>query len=99
MQYESLTLALAYIHGGLLKFCERDERVVTATCNNKGVCLTDLRNGSRRGRLPEVRGQIVRDWSNITECQSPMSPGKWESRLRWLRRSLRQVCRASQQRS
>jgi hypothetical protein len=36
------------------------ERVVAAACKKNGVSLTELRSGSRRGRLPAVRAQIVR---------------------------------------
>jgi lambda repressor-like predicted transcriptional regulator len=36
------------------------ERVVAAGCKKNGVSLTELRNGSRRGKLPEVRAQIVK---------------------------------------
>jgi hypothetical protein len=36
------------------------ERVVAAGCKNNGVSLTELRSGSRRGRLPAVRVKIVR---------------------------------------
>jgi len=36
------------------------ERVVAAACKKNGVSLTELRSGSRRGRLPAVRAEIVR---------------------------------------
>jgi REP-associated tyrosine transposase len=36
------------------------ERVVAEECKKSGVSLTELRSGSRRGRLPEVRTKIVR---------------------------------------
>jgi putative transposase len=36
------------------------ERVVAEECRKSGVSLTELRSGSRRGRLPEVRTKIVR---------------------------------------
>jgi len=36
------------------------ERMVAAGCKKNGVSLTELRNGSRRGKLPEVRAQIVK---------------------------------------
>lgn len=36
------------------------ERVVAEGCKKKGVSLTELRNGSRRGKLPAVRAQIVK---------------------------------------
>ena len=36
------------------------ERVVAEECKKSGVSLTELRSGSRRGRLPGVRTKIVR---------------------------------------
>jgi REP element-mobilizing transposase RayT len=36
------------------------ERVVVAACKKNGVSLTELRSGSRRGRLSVVRAKIVR---------------------------------------
>ena len=36
------------------------ERVVVAACKKDGLSLTELRSGSRRGRLPAVRVKIVR---------------------------------------
>jgi hypothetical protein len=36
------------------------ERVVAEECKKSGVSLTELRSGSRRGRLPAVRTKIVR---------------------------------------
>ena len=36
------------------------ERVVAEECKKSGVSLTELRSGSRRGRLPTVRTKIVR---------------------------------------
>jgi putative transposase len=36
------------------------ERVVAKGCKKNGVSLTELRNGSRRGKLPVVRAQIVK---------------------------------------
>jgi REP-associated tyrosine transposase len=36
------------------------ERVIAAACKKNGVSLTELRNGSRRGRVPAVRAEIVR---------------------------------------
>ncbi len=36
------------------------ERVVAEECKKSGVSLTELRSGSRRGRLPAVRAKIVR---------------------------------------
>jgi hypothetical protein len=36
------------------------ERVVAAACKKNGVSLTEPRSGSRRGRLPSVRADIVR---------------------------------------
>lgn len=36
------------------------ERVIVAACKKNGVSLTELRSGSRRGRLPAVRAEIVR---------------------------------------
>jgi hypothetical protein len=36
------------------------ERVVAEECKKSGVSLTELRGGSRRGRLPAVRTKIVR---------------------------------------
>ena len=36
------------------------ERVVAEECKRSGVSLTELRSGSRRGRLPAVRTKIVR---------------------------------------
>jgi hypothetical protein len=36
------------------------ERVVAEECKKSGVSLTELRSGSRRGRLPAVRTRIVR---------------------------------------
>jgi putative transposase len=36
------------------------ERVVATACKKDGVSLTELRSGSRRGRLPAVRVKIVR---------------------------------------
>jgi len=36
------------------------ERVVAAACKKNGVSLTEMRSGSRRGRLPAVRAEIVR---------------------------------------
>ena len=36
------------------------ERVVLEECKKSGVSLTELRSGSRRGRLPTVRTKIVR---------------------------------------
>lgn len=35
------------------------ERVVAEKCKKSGVSLTELRSGSRRGRLPAVRAKIV----------------------------------------
>jgi putative transposase len=35
------------------------ERVVAATCKKDGISLTELRSGSRRGKLPAVRVKIV----------------------------------------
>ena|ERR1051325_2424368 len=35
------------------------ERVVAAACKKDGVSLTELRSGSRRGKLPAVRMKIV----------------------------------------
>ena len=35
------------------------ERVVAEECKKSGVSLTELRSGSRRGRLPAVRTKIV----------------------------------------
>ena len=35
------------------------ERVVAEACKKNGVSLTELRSGSRRGKLPAVRGKIV----------------------------------------
>jgi hypothetical protein len=35
------------------------ERRVAEGCKKNGVSLTELRSGSRRGRLPEVRAKIV----------------------------------------
>ena len=35
------------------------ERVIAETCRKNGVSLTELRNGSRRGKLPGVRVKIV----------------------------------------
>jgi hypothetical protein len=36
------------------------ERVVAPACREDGVSLTELRSGSRRGRLPAVRVKIAR---------------------------------------
>jgi REP element-mobilizing transposase RayT len=36
------------------------ERRVAEGCKKNGVSLTELRSGSRRGRLPEIRAKIVR---------------------------------------
>jgi putative transposase len=36
------------------------ERVVAEECKKSGVSLTELRNGSGRGRLPVVRTKIAR---------------------------------------
>jgi len=36
------------------------ERVVAEECKKSRVSLTELRSGSRRGRLPAVRTKIVR---------------------------------------
>jgi putative transposase len=35
------------------------ERVVVEECKKSGVSLTELRSGSRRGRLPAVRTTVV----------------------------------------
>jgi len=35
-------------------------RIVAEECKKSGVSLTELRSGSRRGRLPAVRTRIVR---------------------------------------
>ena len=35
-------------------------RIVAEECKKSGVSLTELRSGSRRGRLPAVRTKIVR---------------------------------------
>jgi putative transposase len=35
------------------------ERVVAAACKKDGISLTELRSGSRRGKLPAVRVKIV----------------------------------------
>src|SRR5438094_4635091 len=35
------------------------ERIVAEECKKSGVSLTELRNGSRRGRLPAVRTKIT----------------------------------------
>jgi hypothetical protein len=35
------------------------ERVVAEACREKGVSLTELRSGSRRGQLPAVRVKIA----------------------------------------
>ena len=44
---------------GLRKTKRHAERVVAEGCKKNGVSLTELRSGSRRGRLPEVRAKIV----------------------------------------
>jgi len=44
----------------LRKIKRHAERVVAEGCKKNGVWLTELRNGSRRGKLPEVRAQIVK---------------------------------------
>jgi REP element-mobilizing transposase RayT len=47
------------------------ERVVAAACKKNGVSLTELRSGSRRGRLPSLRAGIVRALVENYGCQSP----------------------------
>ena len=42
------------------------QRIVTTTCKKDGVLFTELRNGSRRGRLPEIRAEIVRELIELT---------------------------------
>jgi hypothetical protein len=42
--------------------------------------LTELRTGSRRDRLPEIRAGIVRGLAENYGSQSPRWPAKWESR-------------------
>ena len=37
----------------------RIERVIAAACKEKKVSLTELRSGSRRGNLPQTRGELV----------------------------------------
>jgi hypothetical protein len=37
------------------------DRVVAEECKKSGVSLTELRSGSRRGRLPAVSTKIVRE--------------------------------------
>lgn len=36
------------------------ERMIAAACKKNGMSVTELRSGSRRGRLPVVRAEIVR---------------------------------------
>jgi putative transposase len=43
------------------------ERVVAEECKKNGVSLTELRSGSRRGRLPAVRTKMVVGSWRITE--------------------------------
>jgi REP element-mobilizing transposase RayT len=45
---------------GLKRTERRAERVVAESCRKSGVSITELRNGSRRGRLPGVRVAIVK---------------------------------------
>ena len=44
----------------LKKLRQRSQRVIADICKKDGVSLTELRSGSRRGRLPAVRSKIVR---------------------------------------
>ena len=44
---------------GLRKTKRHAERMVAEGCKKNGVSLTELRSGSRRGLLPEVRAMIV----------------------------------------
>ena len=46
--------------GGLQKLKRQAERVVVEGCKKHGVSVTELRNGSRRGMMPQVRGEISR---------------------------------------
>ena len=46
--------------GALNKTKRHAERVVAETCRKNGVSITELRSGSRRGRLPGVRVAIVK---------------------------------------
>jgi DNA invertase Pin-like site-specific DNA recombinase len=38
----------------------RVERIIAATCKKEKISLTELRSGSRRGKLPAVRAELVR---------------------------------------
>jgi putative transposase len=38
----------------------RVERIIATTCKKERVSLTELRSGSRRGKLPAIRGELVR---------------------------------------
>ena len=59
------------------------ERVVLEECKKSGVSLTELRSGSRRGRLPTVRTKIVR---SLVENYG-VAVAEWESRPPVFRRS------------
>lgn len=37
----------------------RIERVIAQACKKKGISITELRNGSRRGELPTIRAELV----------------------------------------
>lgn len=45
---------------GLKKIKRQAERVVVAGCKKRGVSVTELRAGSRRGNVPSVRAEIAR---------------------------------------
>jgi hypothetical protein len=38
----------------------RVERIIATTCKKEKISLTELRSGSRRGKLPAVRAGLVR---------------------------------------
>ena len=63
------------------------ERVVAEGCKKNGVSLTELRNGSRRGKLPVVRAQIVKDWWKVLVLRWQRWRARWVSRLLESRRS------------
>ena len=45
---------------GLQKIKRQAERVVVEGCKKHGVSVTELRSGSRRGTVPDVRAEIAR---------------------------------------
>ena len=72
--------------------------LVFEECKKSSVSLTELRSGSRRGRLPTVRTKIVRSLVENYGVAVAEILAKWESRPPAFRRSCRELCPSSQQR-